>query len=112
MLPVNFLRQLIGLYGNSIQGMVPSYLESAMDAFQTNHKAIRDSFGGTALADIAKRNMAMFEEASKAFVPAGTARRISRASSSTIRTRFASRRRSATARSSSCCTSPPTTSAR
>ena len=71
MLPVNFLRQLIGLYGNSIQGMVPSYLESAMDAFQTNHKAIRDSFGGSPLADIAKRNMAMFEEASKAFVPGG-----------------------------------------
>ena len=71
MLPVNFLRQLIGLYGNSIQGMVPSYLESAMDAFQTNHKAIRDSFGGSALADIAKRNMAMFEEASKAFKPVG-----------------------------------------
>ena len=70
MLPVNFLRQLIGLYGNSIQGMVPSYLESAMDAFQTNHSAIRDSFGGTMLGDIAKRNMAMFEEASKAFKPA------------------------------------------
>ncbi len=69
MLPVNFLRQLIGLYGNSIQGMVPSYLESAMDAFQTNHSAIRDSFGGNMLADIAKRNMAMFEEASKAFKP-------------------------------------------
>ena len=44
MLPVNFLRQLIGLYGNSIQGMVPQYLESAMDEFQTNHSAIRDSF--------------------------------------------------------------------
>ena len=69
MLPVNFLRQLIGLYGNSIQGMVPSYLESAMDAFQTNHSAIRDSFGGNMLTDIAKRNMAMFEEASKAFKP-------------------------------------------
>ena len=69
MLPVNFLRQLIGLYGNSIQGMVPSYLESAMDAFQTNHSAIRDSFGGNMLADLAKRNMAMFEEASKAFKP-------------------------------------------
>ena len=73
MLPVNFLRQLIGLYGNSIQGMVPSYLESAMDAFQTNHSAIRDSFGGTMLADIAKRNMAMFEEASKAFKPGAAA---------------------------------------
>jgi polyhydroxyalkanoate synthesis repressor PhaR len=34
MLPVNFLKQLIGLYGNSMQGMVPQYLEAAMDAFR------------------------------------------------------------------------------
>ncbi len=67
MLPLNFLKQLIGLYGNSIQGAVPQYLESAMDAFQRNHGAIRDAFGGNVLADIAKRNMAMFEEAGRAF---------------------------------------------
>ena len=66
MLPVNFLRQLIGLYGNSMQGMVPQYLEAAMDAFQRNQNAMRDAFGTTAFADIAKRNMAMFEEASRA----------------------------------------------
>ena len=69
MLPVNFLRQLIGLYGNSMQGMVPQYLEAAMDAFQRNQTAIRDAFGGNAFADIAKRNMAMFEDAAQAFVP-------------------------------------------
>ena len=69
MLPINFLRQLIGLYGNSMQGMVPQYLEAAMEAFQRNQTALRDSFGGSAFADIAKRNMAMFEEASRAFVP-------------------------------------------
>ena len=69
MLPVNFLRQLIGLYGNSMQGMVPQYLEAAMDAFQRNQIAMRDALGGTALADLAKRNMTMFEEASRAFVP-------------------------------------------
>jgi polyhydroxyalkanoate synthesis repressor PhaR len=69
MLPVKFLRQLIGLYGNSMQGMVPQYLEAAMDAFQRNQTAMRDSFGATAFADIAKRNMAMFEEAAQAFVP-------------------------------------------
>jgi len=68
MLPVNFLRQLIGLYGNSMQGMVPQYLEAAMDAFQRNQTAMRDAFGGNAFADIAKRNMAMFEEASRALV--------------------------------------------
>ena len=69
MLPVNFLRQLIGLYGNSMQGMVPQYLEAAMDAFQRNQNAMRDALGGGALADLAKRNMAMFEEAAQAFVP-------------------------------------------
>ena len=67
MLPVNFLRQLIGLYGNSMQGMVPQYLEAAMDAFQRNQSAMRDAFGGNVFADLAKRNMAMFEEASRAF---------------------------------------------
>ena len=67
MLPINFLKQLIGLYGNSMQNFVPSYLEAAMDAFQRNQSAVRDVFGGNVLADIAKRNMAMFEDASRAF---------------------------------------------
>ena len=67
MLPVNFHKQLIGLYGNSMQGMVPQYLEAAMDAFQRNQSAMRDAFGGKVFADIAKRNMEMFEGASRAF---------------------------------------------
>ena len=67
MLPVNFLKQLIGLYGNSMQGMVPEYLEAAMDEFQRNQSAIRNAFGGNVFADIAKRNMALFEDASRAF---------------------------------------------
>ena len=67
MLPVNFLKQLIGLYGNSMQGMVPQYLEAAMDAFQRNQSAMREAFGGNVFADIAKRNMEMFEGASRAF---------------------------------------------
>jgi polyhydroxyalkanoate synthesis repressor PhaR len=67
MLPVNFLKQLIGLYGNSMQNFVPQYLEAAMDSFQRNQSAVRDAFGGNVLADIAKRNMAMFEDARRAF---------------------------------------------
>jgi polyhydroxyalkanoate synthesis repressor PhaR len=67
MLPLSFLKQLIGLYGNSMQSFVPSYLDAAMDAFQRNQSAVRDAFGGNMLADIAKRNMAMFEDASRAF---------------------------------------------
>ena len=66
MLPLNFLKQLIGLYGNSMQNFVPSYLEAAMDAFQRNQSAVKDAFGGNMFADMAKRNMAMFEEAASA----------------------------------------------
>ena len=67
MLPLNFLKQLIGLYGNSMQSFVPSYLEAAMDAFQRKQSAVSDALGGNMLADLAKRNMAMFEDASRAF---------------------------------------------
>ena len=65
MLPVNFLRQLIGLYGGQMQGAVPSYLEAAMDAFQKNQTAMAGAFGPNMFADMAKRNMAMFEEAAQ-----------------------------------------------
>ena len=84
MLPVNFLRQLIGLYGGSMESTVPHYLEAAMDAFSKNQEAMRDafkgnfagaSFGGPNIfADIAKRNLAMFEEAGKAFAAAAPKR--------------------------------------
>ena len=67
MLPINFLKQLIGLYGNSMQTFVPSYLEAAMDAFQRNQSTVKDTFSGNVFADLAKRNMAMFEDASRAF---------------------------------------------
>ena len=65
MLPLNFLKQLIGLYGNSMQNFVPQYLEAAMDALKTNQSAARDAFGNNMFAEIAKKNMAMFEEAAK-----------------------------------------------
>ena len=65
MLPVNFLRQLIGLYGGQLQGAVPSYLDAAMDAFQKNQQAMAGAFGPNMFADMAKRNMAMFEEAAQ-----------------------------------------------
>ena len=69
MLPVNFLRQLIGLYGNSMQGMVPQYLDAAMEAFQRNQSVMRDAFGGNVLADLAKKNMALFGDAAGPFAP-------------------------------------------
>jgi polyhydroxyalkanoate synthesis regulator protein len=66
LLPVNFLRQLIGLYGGQMQAAVPQYLEAAMDAFQKNQAAMAGAFGPGVFADLAKRNMAMFEEAASA----------------------------------------------
>ncbi len=70
MLPINFLKQLIGLYGNSMQNFVPQYLEAAMEAFQRNQSAAREAFGGSnVFADLAKRNMEMFGGAATAFTP-------------------------------------------
>ena len=71
MLPTNFLKQLIGLYGNSMQTFVPQYLEAAMDAFQRNQKGVSDALGGTMLAEIAKRNMAAFQDASRVLTGKG-----------------------------------------
>jgi polyhydroxyalkanoate synthesis repressor PhaR len=70
MLPANFLRQLIGLYGNSMQTMVPDYLEAAMANFSKNQAAFKDAFGSNLFADLAKRQMALFEQSAKAFTGA------------------------------------------
>ena len=67
MLPVNFLKQIIGLYGNSMQAMVPEYLDAVMESFKRNQQALGQAFSGNAFADIAKRNMAVFEDAAQAF---------------------------------------------
>ncbi|HEX7872204.1 MAG TPA: polyhydroxyalkanoate synthesis repressor PhaR [Sphingobium sp.] len=71
MLPVSFLRQLISLYGNSMQSLVPQYLEASMDAFRKNQmqfqQAMEGAFAGGPFAEIAKRNMEMFNAAAVAF---------------------------------------------
>ena len=70
MLPVPFLRQLIAMYGDSMQAMVPHYLEASMAAFAKNQTQFRESvagaFGGAAFKPfetLAKQNMAMFQAA-------------------------------------------------
>jgi polyhydroxyalkanoate synthesis repressor PhaR len=67
MLPANFLRQVIALYGNSMQTMVPGYLDAAMQSFSKNQAAFKDAFGSNLFADMAKRQMALFEQSAKAF---------------------------------------------
>ena len=53
MLPVNFLRQLISLYGDSMQAMVPGYLEASMESFRRNQEqfksAVEGAFAGFAV---------------------------------------------------------------
>ncbi len=71
MLPVNFLRQLIGMYGGKTQGMVPPFLEAAMDAFQKQQSAVAGAFGTTTFADLAKRNMALFGDPTQLFTGKG-----------------------------------------
>lgn len=75
MLPVNFLRQLIGMYGNSMQSLIPHYLEASMDQFRANQmklrKAFEDSIESNPLARLAQQNIAMFQAAATAFMPNG-----------------------------------------
>lgn len=75
MLPVSFLRQLIAMYGDSMQAMVPSYLEASMESFRRNQaqfkSAVEGAFANSPFAELAKRNMAMFEAAASAFKPGG-----------------------------------------
>ena len=67
MLPLNFLKQLIGLYGGSMESFVPQYLDAAMDTLQRNQSAVREAFMGNMFGDLAKRNMQILEEAGRAF---------------------------------------------
>jgi len=75
MLPVRFLRDLICMYGNSMQSLIPHYLEASMDNFRKNQTALAKSFGesltNNPLAKIAEQNMAMFKAAATAFMPGG-----------------------------------------
>ncbi len=76
LLPVAFLRQLIGFYGDSMQGIVPSFLEYSMTSLTQEQEKLRsqmtDAFGVTAfdaIEDQVKRNAEMFERAMKMFMP-------------------------------------------
>ncbi len=73
MLPVSFLRQLIGMYGNSMQAMMPSYLEASMANFRDNQSKIREAFekglSATPFAAIHETNMAVMRAAADVFLP-------------------------------------------
>jgi len=79
LLPIQFLRQLIRFYGDSMQALVPGYLNLSMDSFSRNHERIREqlsnAFGGKNMLKefeaISRQNMAMFERAVRMFTPFG-----------------------------------------
>jgi len=76
LLPISFLRQLISLYGDSMQFLVPGYLEQAMLAFAQNQEQIRRNLQATfgifpfgQFEEMSKQHMALFERALRMLTP-------------------------------------------
>lgn len=73
MLPVSFLRDLISMYGNSMQALMPSYLEASMANFRKNREqlqsAVREGLANNPLAKIAETNIAMMKAMGEALIP-------------------------------------------
>ena len=77
LLPIGFLRQLISFYGDSLQMVVPRYLDHAMTTFSENQEqtrgnmkeALGDMFPFGQFEDLTKQNMAMFENVFSMFTP-------------------------------------------
>jgi polyhydroxyalkanoate synthesis repressor PhaR len=81
LLPINFLRQLIRFYGDSMQMMVPRYLEASIDSLTREQEKIRQqmtqAFGSGALGagsfgpleEQVRQNMEMFQRAFSVFTP-------------------------------------------
>ena len=80
LLPVGFLKQLIGFYGDNISPLVPNYLEQTLQTFAKNQEEIRNQINKSIegmfpvpnLEEINKQNMAMFENAMRMFRPFGS----------------------------------------
>jgi polyhydroxyalkanoate synthesis repressor PhaR len=77
LLPISFLRQLIGFYGDSLGGLVPRYLDYSMQAFSRNEQQMRDymrnalegMFPFNPFEEMGKQNMSFMESAMKMFTP-------------------------------------------
>jgi polyhydroxyalkanoate synthesis repressor PhaR len=81
LLPIQFLRQLIRFYGDSMQALVPSYLELSLDSFTQQQERMRkqfaDTLGGAMVGkgglgyfeDQVRQNMMLFDRAMKMFSP-------------------------------------------
>jgi polyhydroxyalkanoate synthesis repressor PhaR len=77
LLPISFLRQLIGFYGDNMGWVVPRYLEYSMQSLARNQEQMRDYFQNTlggmfpfgTFEEVGKQNLAMFERAMRMFTP-------------------------------------------
>ncbi|MEJ2817769.1 MULTISPECIES: polyhydroxyalkanoate synthesis repressor PhaR [unclassified Caulobacter] len=88
LLPIQFLRQLIGFYGNSMQAFLPSYLEMSLESFTKQQERMRSQFAGLTPGALGakgmpgmgvyeeqiRQNMALFDRAMKMFSPFAYAR--------------------------------------
>jgi polyhydroxyalkanoate synthesis repressor PhaR len=79
LLPIPFLRQLIRFYGDSIERLVPSYLQVSLETLAKEQERFRKNFAGAftpagafeAYQEQARKNLAMFEQAMAMFSPFG-----------------------------------------
>ncbi|NQE65063.1 polyhydroxyalkanoate synthesis repressor PhaR [Caulobacter sp. RHG1] len=78
LLPIQFLRQLIGFYGNSMQAFLPSYLEMSLESFSKQQERLRGQLstmapgkmpGMDVYGEQIRQNMALFDRAMKMFSP-------------------------------------------
>jgi polyhydroxyalkanoate synthesis repressor PhaR len=76
LLPTNFLRQLIGVYGSNVPNMVPKYLEQAMSNFAKQQETVRETVTKTlspflppGMEEVGRKNLAMMERAMTLFTP-------------------------------------------
>ena len=73
--PIAFLRQLIRFYGDSIQNLIPTYLDFSIDSLVREQEKLRtqmtSAFGPSMLSDQVRRNTEMFEQAMRMFLPFG-----------------------------------------
>src|ERR1700735_560308 len=77
LLPISFMRKLIGFYGGNMQWALPTYLDQSMQSFSRNQEQMREYFSKTmggifpfdAFSTMGKQNLAMMEQAMKMFAP-------------------------------------------
>jgi len=77
LLPLNFLRKLVGYYGQDMGAVLPGYLDASLESFQQNQERLQQQFAAAfgqpmkQFEEITRQNMAVFERALGAFTPFG-----------------------------------------